>query len=373
MHWRSRFNTIAGMKKIFLAAAVMALIAATAAYAYRDDLFVILMGMVMGPEVGFADSPAPAPPDYGQLSSWASHPALMDPADERPPGIPDREGPDAGAVAVFFVHPTTYMSGAAWNQPLDDPTANRVVDERILRHQASVFNDCCAVWAPRYRQATFFSFIDTGGDGERALALAYEDVLEAFQAFLDGIGPGEPFILAGHSQGTRHAARLLREEIAPTMLLPRMVAAYLVGFSIGPGDLGGVPECDRATQTGCAVGWNAMDGEGRGVFGGVDDLLCTNPLSWRADTEYAGHALNLGAIGFPSWQPGADEDPALTAPEPGAADAQCLAGQLAVLDLRSDAFPSRMGGNSMHPYDYSLFHMNIRENAGVRVRAYLTR
>jgi hypothetical protein len=31
-----------------------------------------------------------------------------------------------------------------------------------------------------------------------------------------------------------------------------------------------------------------------------------------------------------------------------------------------------MGGNSLHPYDYSLFHMNIRENARRRVQAYLT-
>ena len=222
------------------------------------------------------------------------------------------------------------------------------------------------------RQATFFSFIDTSGDGEKALTLAYGDVRQAFRAFLAGIGPDRPFVLAGHSQGTRHAARLLTEEIEPGGLLPRMVAAYLVGFSIGAGDLGGVPVCERATQTGCAVGWNAMEGEGAGVFGGVDDLLCINPLSWQAGSAYAGHEHNLGAIGFPAWQPAADEDPSLTAPEPGAADAQCLGGQLAVLELRSDAFPSRMGGNSMHPYDYSLFHMNIRENARTRVQAYLT-
>jgi hypothetical protein len=371
VQWRARFNTIARMKKFLLTAIALIAVTATAVYAYRDSLFVVVMGMMMGPDVTFAQSPVPAPPDYRQLSSWAAHPDLDDAADEHPPGIAVAEPTGERPVAVFFVHPTSFMSSAAWNQPLDDPIANSIVDERILRHQASVFNGCCAIWAPRYRQATFFSFIDTSGDGEKALSLAYGDVARAFDAFLAGLKPHQPFILAGHSQGTRHAARLLREEIGPTALLERMVAAYLVGFSISRGDIGGVPVCDRAVQTGCAVGWNAMDGEGAGVFGGIDDLLCTNPLSWRTDTEYAGHDLNRGAIGFASWRPAPDEDPALTVPEAGAADAQCVKGQLAVMELRSEAFPSRMGGNSLHPYDYSLFHMNIRENAGLRVRAFL--
>jgi pimeloyl-ACP methyl ester carboxylesterase len=275
-------------------------------------------------------------------------------------------------VAVFFVHPTSFMAGTAWNQPLDDATANQIVDERILRHQASVFNDCCEVWVPRYRQATFFSFIDTSGDGERALALAYDDVKAAFAVFLAELGPDQPFILAGHSQGTRHATALLRDTITGTELFDRMVAAYLIGFSISHDDLGSVPACENDVQIRCAVGWNAMDGEGAGVFGDTENLLCTNPLTWELGEAYAAHDLNLGAIGFPSWRPEPDEDPTLSRPVPGVADAQCYEGQLAVRALRSDAFPSRMGGNSLHPYDYSLFHMNIRENARRRVQAYLT-
>ncbi len=39
-----------------------------------------------------------------------------------------------------------------------------------------------------------------------------------------------PFILAGHSQGTFHAARLLGERIAGTPLAEKMVAACLVGY-----------------------------------------------------------------------------------------------------------------------------------------------
>ena len=116
-----------------------------------------------------------------------------------------------------------------------------------------------------------------------------------------------------------------------------------------------------------------MDGEGAGAFGGTDDLLCTNPLSWRDGGGYAGHELNRGAIGFASYGAAEDgEDYTSMIVERGIADAQCVEdGQLAVMELRSGAFPSRMGGNSMHVYDYSLFHMNIRDNVAARITAYL--
>ena len=57
--------------------------------------------------------------------------------------------------------------------------------------------------------------------------------------------------------------------------------------------------------------------------------------------------------------------------EPGAADAECQGGLLLIPELRSEAFPSRMPGNSMHVYDYSLFYLNIRKNATERVAAFL--
>ena len=55
-------------------------------------------------------------------------------------------------VDVFYVHPTSYV-GARWNGPVDDPALNEATDRVATRIQASAFNGCCAVWAPRYRQA----------------------------------------------------------------------------------------------------------------------------------------------------------------------------------------------------------------------------
>ena len=99
--------------------------------------------------------------------------------------------------------------------------------------------------------------------------------------------------------------------------------------------------------------------------------MCVNPLSWTTDNEYQPHDLNSGAIGYASYGPAKDdEDIAAMVVEAGAADAQCKSGQLFIPDLRSDSFPQRMQGGSMHVYDYSLFYANIRANAVTRVASF---
>ena len=358
------------MKKFLLTAGIIVVVTVVAAYLFRQPLMMALIGSQIKPEQAFSADSVPTAPDYTADQSWASLPNLADPADELPVGV----NPSPTDVAVFFVHPTSFISKTGWNQPLSDEDANWVVDQRILRHQASVFNGCCEIFAPRYRQATFFAFLDDSDSSQQALNLAYADVDQAFSEFLARIGPSRPFIIAGHSQGTRHATQLLEARIADTPLLDRMVAAYLIGFSVSHEQLGDVPACDTPADTRCAIGWNAMDGNGSGAFGDTENLLCTNPLTWRVDNKYADNSLNTGGIGYPTYgRAGPDEDVTEMNVEVGVADAQCEGGQLAVHNLNSEAFPSRMLGNSMHIYDYSLFHMNMRSNLQERIAAFLGR
>lgn len=359
-----------GSKRWALYTGLFFLLLAVLGYVFRGELLGGLIAWRIGPSHEFADQAPPAAPDYSNDNYWAALPGKPSPALAQPTSEAS-VGPGQSAVPVFFLHPTSYFGKSSWNQNLEDPDANWLVDERILRHQASVFNHCCTIYAPRYRQATFFSFMENGANAEQALALAYEDVVQAFQNFLKRIPAGSPFILAGHSQGTKHGAQLLQNQIAGTELQERLVAAYLIGFSIGADDLGGVPVCTTFDQTGCAVGWNAIDGDGRGIFAGIDNLMCVNPLSWTTDNEYQPHDLNSGAIGYASYGPAKDdEDIAAMVVEAGAADAQCKSGQLFIPDLRSDSFPQRMQGGSMHVYDYSLFYANIRANAVTRVASF---
>lgn len=361
------------LKKILLSLGALLLVLIVLGYLNRQTLMLFVFASQISPESPFTPANAPTPPVYASDAAWASLPGKLAAASSAPAGLKTNLG--ASKVDVFFVHPTSYSSKDNWNQPLDDKSANWVVDERILRHQASVFNRCCDIYAPRYRQATFFSFMDRDGNGAQALDLAYADIVNAFDAFnqrRNKKGDRRPFIVAGHSQGTKHVTRLIAQEIVGTALEANFIVGYLIGFSIEQGDAGLVT-CATANDTGCVVGWNSVDGDGDGIFAEAQELICTNPLSWLNDSAYVGHEFNVGSIGFPSYgQAREGEDFTLMPLEVGVADAQCINRMLSVRELRSDAFPSRMPGSSMHVYDYSLFHMNIRQNVDQRISAFFT-
>jgi len=359
------------LKKALTIILILVAVLAAGSWLFREQLMVAAIASRIAPEHNFEPALAPAPPDYAQDAVWAALPAIEDPSDDSP----DTPGPAVGAshVGVFFLHPTSYFGKGNWNQSLDDAGANWITDQRVLRHQASVFNHCCEVFAPRYRQATFYSYLDDEGNGERALDLAFTDVLAAFENFL-ARNAGRPFILAGHSQGSQHGARLLRERIVGSPEQTHLVAAYLVGFAITADDVGGVPICDSPEQTGCVIGWNAVEGDGPGLNAEGLEVICVNPLSWRADHVRVSNEHNSGGIGFPSYTEKTEgEDHTAMVVEPAVADAACSGGNLVVRDLRSEAFPARMIGNSMHVYDYSLYYTNVRDNALNRVREYMTK
>jgi hypothetical protein len=323
----------------------------------RGYLGMIAMTLFMEPDQAYSLDTVPEAPDYGNEAHWAALPDRTDSADVTPaPDVADNQV--TAAVDVFFVHPTTYVSSAGWNQPMDDAAANKGTDEWVMRDQASVFNGCCKVYAPRYRQATLYSFQDQSGSGEKALDLAYGDVKQAFTYFLEHYNQGRPFILASHSQGSKHLDRLLEEEVASTDLLSRMVAAYPVGFSIDGSN--GVSVCQQSGQINCQVSWNANTADAAVKLGRPGDV-CVNPLSWQADEQLVSVSGNLGSVTFSS-EGGIDKD---------LADAQCVDGSLVVTEVTSERYANTpFGPGNYHMYDYSFYYMNIRENLEERVAGY---
>ena len=345
-------------KRTLVTASGIAAILMSLGVLYRADLRFSAMLMAITPRHEFAEAPRPAAPDYANLLHWASLPDRHDLADTITNGDVDRQA--TTPVDVFFVHPTTFLSSDAWNQALDDAATNRLTDEMVMRRQASVFNGCCRVFAPRYRQATLAAFFDDGDSGSQALSLAFTDVVAAFRYYVKHFNQGRPFVLAAHSQGSRHADYLMAEEIVRTGLADRMVAAYLVGFEIDGGN--GVPVCQTPTQTGCQVTWNAVGPRAGGLFDSPDNI-CVNPLTWRTDGARADHDANRGAVNFDA------EDPV----ETGVADAQCRDGRLLVTEIRSRNYSLRpLGRDNYHIYDYALFYMSIRENVQARVDTFLS-
>ena len=345
------------MKKVgYWIAGVLLLIVVIGFFA-RGYIGVIAMTLFMQPDHAFGDESIPLAPDYSNESNWAALPWRKDSADVTPSSeFPDNQA--AAQVDVFFVHPTTYVSSEAWNQPMDLVSANKRTDEWVMRDQASVFNGCCKVFAPRYRQATLFSFQDQTGSGELALDLAYEDVRKAFRYFLDNFSQDRPFILASHSQGSKHLDRLLKEEVVDTSLLPRMVAAYPVGFSVD--GTNGIPICEHSEQVNCQVSWNTSTADAVIKLAKPGDI-CVNPLSWLADDKYVSVSENQGSV---TYSEGGGIDT-------GIADARCSRGSLLVSEVESDRYSNApFGPGNYHVYDYSFYYLSVRLNAEQRVASY---
>jgi hypothetical protein len=366
-------------KFLYLVVALIVL-AIAALLAYR--LFgTQLMRLAMVPGEAFRDQPKIAASIYERPAMWLArpdkpgNPALWTPAGYTP-------GKPGTGAAIFFIHPTSYISRDHWNAPIDDPETNARA-ELFLRGQASAFNAAGDIWAPRYRQATFGAFLTSVADSERALRLAYGDVSAAFDIFLKQAGT-RPIILAGHSQGALHLTRLLRDRVATDpKLAKRIVAAYVVGWPVSRvTDLPrmGLPECRSPEQTRCTLSWQSfadpadpslvVDAYDKttGFDGRSRDhtpMVCTNPILGRPDTP-APAAMNLGTL-FPSKDLRTADIVAARVP------ARCADRGFLSIGEGPDVGPYVLPGNNYHVYDYSLFWANVRADANRRLAAFTRR
>ncbi|MFO0561984.1 MAG: DUF3089 domain-containing protein [Polyangiales bacterium] len=331
----------------------------------------------MHPSKRFSESPRPRAPDYNSASHWSALPTTEDLADLVGQGLTAIDQRQA-RVDVFYLHPTSFLGGE-WNAPVPSPALDGATDRGATRIQASAFNGCCAVYAPRYRQTNGLNFLERSEDGERAFALAYDDVERAFDAFNARRGEGRPFIIAAHSQGSMLAERLLERRVSRTPLRERLVAAYLIGARATTDGLRAkmpdIPLCDGPRALRCIVAYNARS-EGY-VMGAWDtrvidpgERACVNPLTWRLDGARAPASANLGAVFL---------DSADTRTRPGFADAQCQGGVLRVRtigvaprDFMSSLLDRVLGAGNYHPIEYQMFYRNLRANAIERCEAMLS-
>jgi hypothetical protein len=327
------------------------------------------------PKGHYVAPPPSSVPDYAGDAGWIARPGLAgDPSSWRPAGEP--QPPAAKPAHAFYIHPTTYLERDHWNAPLDD-RASRDRAALFVRSQASAFGDAAAVWAPRYRQAAYGAFLLDNQDARAALELAYSDVARAFDQFLAGVPPGEPIILAGHSQGALHLMRLLKERVAGKSVQGRIAAAYVVGWPLSvAADLPalGLPPCRSADQSGCILSWMSFaepanpelvidSYEGSPGLTGAKrerrDILCVNPLTGTRDGA-AAPAANGGTL-----VPTADLRSATLVP--GRVGARCGKGLLILEGSIPPLGPYVLPGNNYHVYDYALFWEPVRRDAGRRV------
>ena len=313
---------------------------------------------------------------YDDPAMWISRPGKgpSDPARWMP------DGATAPAVpvkaAVFFIHPTSYLAKDRWNAPLDDKeSAGRA--EIMVRGLASPFNSSVEVWAPRYRQAAFGAFLTDVPPAKQALDVAYGDVLQSFDYFLETTDPTMPIVLAGHSQGAQHLMRLLRDRAQGKPLARRIAAAYVIGWPVSlTHDLPalGLPPCTTPNQGGCVMSWlsfgdpaePAMMAKAYERRPGLDGqplagspMLCSNPLTGGTGGS-APASANLGTM---------VPDLLLKTGKivPGMVPASCGADGFLNIGPAPAMGPFVLPGNNYHVYDVPLFWANLRADFARRV------
>jgi hypothetical protein len=358
-----------------LAALIFLLLAAGLVWSVYQ---VPLMRFTFVPRIAYEAPPPAGAPDYARPEAWLSHPGTAnDPALWLPPGV---KPVPPGRAAIFFVQPTSYFDRAHWNAAYDDKAADATA-RIIVASEASAFSAAGRVWAPRYRQATVGAFLTSAPDGDKALALAYSDVARAFDAFLAEAPADAPIILAGHSQGSFHLLRLLREKVAGTPVARRIVATYAVGWPISlTADLPalGLPACTAPAQTGCLLSWQSFaEPADASQFHTLYDAstgptglprrgtpaLCVNPLTGGVGGAASAPA-NLGSL-----VPDATYRSATLVPR--GIPARCGADGLLLIGGAPDGYGvAVLPGNNFHVFDYALFWANVRADALRRLAAF---
>lgn len=365
---------------LFVAGAIVLILAAGITWSLFGPQ---LTRFALVPSAPFVAQPAARAGAYSDRTMWIARPDLPgNPALWLPPQF--RNTAPRGNAAIFFVHPTSYIDRSGWNAPLDDATANARAN-LFVRGQASAFNGAGAIWAPRYRQATFGAFLTDRREAGQALDAAYSDVAAAWDAFLREAPAKAPIILAGHSQGSVHLLRLLREKIAGKPVASRIVAAYIVGWPISvTTDLPvlGLPACTQPAQSGCILSWQsfAEPADPSQVVAAFDKttgfdgrsrrgtpLLCTNPLTGMRDGS-APATRNMGTI-IP------EDDLQSGKLATGRVPARCDGAYGGRGFLLIGPPPQGIGryvlpGNNYHVFDYSLFWANVRADAALRLATF---
>lgn len=313
-----------------------------------------LLGSAMAADTSGAPECVPVCPDYAQVESWAS--------------LPDN--PDK-AVDVFYVYPTIYPKTSPLNMDVFN-SGLRADVQGLLKAQAGVYSSSANLFAPYYRQVSF-AVLDPKQDMtlNRYFRIGADDVHRAFDYYLNFLSGGRPFILAAHSQGSVVMLDLLRSRFKDPALQKRLVAAYVIGYSVTREDLEKYPwikPAQGADDTGVVVSWNT---QAPGAVGSPvlrPGAICINPLNWKTDGTMADKNLNLGAVFFDDFKGKVLRE----VPQYVGARINLDNGALETVPpdkLTIGHFPPGV----LHKFDYAFWYRNIEHNVRTRIDAYLKR
>jgi len=339
-------------------------------------LVVLLVGMVAGcgssssgkPSTSVPATNGQGVPNYANSSNWLSLPAKT-----------------TKKVDVFYLGDTTYQkpNASAPNICAINDAKMRAGAKAKFSASATAFAPFANIYSPYYRQSDASVLLLPHAQQSAIIAgIPTHDGLSAFDYYIKHLNQGRPFIMAGHSQGSNVTINLLAQYMKKNPdVYKRMIAAYVIGYSITPDYLAQNPELKFATgpdDTGVIISYNTeapvLKGTNPVVLPGA---MAINPITWTRAETLAPASQNLGGISV-NPQTGYAVVDALGNPVKvmNYADAQVNTARGVVICSTAD--PSQLApGNQLvangvyHPFDYPFYYFDINANAANRVAHYL--
>ena len=281
------------------------------------------------------------------------------------------------AVDVIYFYPTTFTKageGAPDISDIDD-VEMRAKAQIIYHMQAAVFEEDCNIYMPVYRQISAPYALTLSEQDSDALFRysASQDPANALDYYFEHYNNGKPFILAGHSQGSMILTMLLSDYMEEhPEYYARMIAAYVIGYSVTEEYLEENPHlkfAECAEDTGVIISYNTEGPGNKDSHNAVvrQGAISINPINWKRDTTYASVLENKGGINGKGEFTKGFADARIDA-ERGVVVCESVDPAIYAISEPASAL---FGPESYHSYDYSFYHMNLRENVKTRIASFM--
>jgi hypothetical protein len=148
------------------------------------------------------------------------------------------------------------------------------------------------------RQHSIISLVKNSERSQEAFDIAYKDVKAAFEYYLKNYNNGRPIIIAGHSQGSKHAQRLLREFFDGQPLQKQLVEAYIIGFPTYENQFQFLNVSESADAFGGYISYSTFgqDTKIATVVPEYTNAVSVNPLNWSTEKVFVSGAENTGSL-----------------------------------------------------------------------------
>jgi hypothetical protein len=279
---------------------------------------------------------------------------------------------------VFYIYPVCRKGGEGEPAvcPIDHAEM-RATAKIVYQLQATAFDSLANVYAPFYRQLDAQTIMRARDYKARFNALDGEtvtDIIASFDYFIKHYNKGRPFILVGHSEGAMLVKKLLfgymREH---PEVYSRMVAAYVIGYSITGDELAANPHLRFASgsgDTGVVISYNT---EAPGLKfpnpTAEKGAVAINPLSWRRDTITVSAMHNRGSYIY-------RRGTYVTVPYLADARLDSERGTIICSTVSPKEYISAYGlfpEGIYHSFDFAFYYYDLRVNAAERIINFLNK